>query len=327
VQTQENAGQPAAAARQEIDKTVSDSDNAAKAGRSLQEASEKIADQAGEVAKLLSQGQSQSEAAEGTDSQAQAQAPGETDASSQSSKTQSGQAASADATQAPNQTSGQQASGQQPGASQNSQPSGTASPQSEGDPTDPRKLAQTLDELDRSLAAQAKGQSPNSQNTSGEEPGGDPGRRPDPSSQQSQSGQQPDGQPTQGQPDDGGRQNAIDASPTLAEMLEAQSQQAARERMKSLQQAQAEQSPGDKPSSQNSLPNPVSQSGEGDVPDGPDDVDLLRGGIADGDWGDLRRRRTDDAAQGRGSRIPPGYAREINAYFKAISKRAAENKQ
>lgn len=315
-QTEQNAGQPAADAGREIEKSIGKSDNAAAASQSLQEAADKIASQAEAVGKLLQQGQSQSGNPDG-------EASDPSDANSQSQAGEPSDTASADAMQSPNESSGQQPSGQQTGASQQSpsMQSGTPSEQSSGDSSDAKQMAQTLDELDRSLAAQAQSQ-------------GQPG---DGKSQSGENSQSDQGQPSQqtpgddqagqsGQPSDDGRQNAIDVSPTLAQMLEAQMQQAARDRMKSLQQAQAGEKPGDQSSSDKSSPNPFSESGEGDPADGPENLDLLRGRIADGQWGDLRRRGTDDAAQGRGSRIPPGYAREINAYFKAISKRAAENK-
>ena len=189
-------------------------------------------------------------------------------------------------------------------------------------------MAQTLDELDRSLAAQASADQ-SSQQPGETQPGqpGQPGGQPD-ASQQPNSSQQPGGEPSdQGQLGSGQPpQNAIDASPTLAEMLEAQMQQAARERMKSLQEAQGMQQQGQQSPSDSTSPNPVSESGEGEAPGGPDDIELLRGALIDGDWGDLRRQGVDDAAQGRSIQIPPGYSREIKAYFKALSKRAAETK-
>jgi hypothetical protein len=45
------------------------------------------------------------------------------------------------------------------------------------------------------------------------------------------------------------------------------------------------------------------------------------------EWGQLRERRTDDAAESRSATIAPQYRREIEAYFRAIAKRAAENEQ
>ena len=43
-----------------------------------------------------------------------------------------------------------------------------------------------------------------------------------------------------------------------------------------------------------------------------------------GQWGQLRERRTDDAAESRSARVAPQYRREVEAYFRAIAKRAAE---
>ncbi len=48
---------------------------------------------------------------------------------------------------------------------------------------------------------------------------------------------------------------------------------------------------------------------------------------AGGEWGQLRSRRTDDAAESQKSRVAPQYRREVDAYFRAIAKRAAEKKE
>ena len=118
----------------------------------------------------------------------------------------------------------------------------------------------------------------------------------------------------------------FDVNNNLA-IINAQKNLANAEARKLRQQAETGQQPGEPSNSDSSPPNPASESGEGEMPPGADEVDLLRGAIGDGDWGDLRRRGVEDAAQGRSSRIPPGYSREVNAYFKALSKRAAESKE
>lgn len=329
-QTEQRAGQAVKQAGEELEQTGEESDHAAAAADALQDAKEKIAAQAVAVQSML--GQSQSPDGESS------QPPGESGDSDSPAPSQS---ASADATQSPSQRPSQPSSptpsgnasesGQQPSsgqqAAQSGQPSGN---QPSGNQPSARQMAQTLDELDRSLAAQAAQstqQPSDSQPASGQPSEGDQGQ---PAS--GQSGNEPGGQPSNdpnadGRPGSGQPpQNAVEASPTLAQMLEAQMQQAARERLKSLQQAQAGEQPGEPSNSDASSPNPVSESGEGDMPDGPDEIDLIQGAIADGDWGDLRRRGVDDAAQGRSIQIPPGYSREIKAYFKALSKRAAESK-
>lgn len=306
-QTETNAVQPAKKAGEDLQKAIDASDQSAQAAQSLQEASRQIDEQAEAIESLLGQSTNPSDEMSQSTSQS----------TSQSSQPQQSQpSASADATQSPSGPTGEspsgQPSGQQPGGEQ---PGGQPSPQ---------QKAQTLDELDRSLAAQANGPDSDSQQSSSQPSQGNQGQPSDQPPGQPGGESQPNGEgkPGTGQPP----KNAVEASPTLAEMLEAQMQQAARERMKSLQQAtQAGEQPGD-PSSDSTSPNPVSESGQGEIPDGPDDIDLLRGMLEDGDWGDLRRRGVDDAAQGRPVRIPPGYSREIKAYFKALSKRAAEAK-
>lgn len=191
---------------------------------------------------------------------------------------------------------------------------------------DARQMAQTLDELDRSLAS--KGQTP------GEKSGqSDSDNQPNQGNEQSGSKGQSSSQgkpSSQGEPNSDGQsspgsQTAMEASPTLAQMLEQQMQQAAQERMKSLQQAQ-QGKPGSKPS-QDGSQNPQSESGQGEPPGGDENVRLLEGELLDGEWGALRRRGVGDAAQGRGSRIPPAYTREVEAYFKALSKRSAEKEK
>ena len=325
-QTEQQAGQAAKQAGEELNQTADESQNSAAAAEALREATEKIAAQAEAVQSMLGQSQSP----EGQSNQPPGE-PGDSDSPAPS------QSASADATQSPSQPSSQtpsgtpSQSGQQPSTGQQAAQSGQpSSSQPSGDQPSPQQMAQTLDELDRSLAAQASqsAQQPSDSQPASGQPSEDNQGQPASGQTGNEPGGQPssdpnaDGRPGSGQPP----QNAVEASPTLAQMLEAQMQQAARERLKSLQQAQAGEQPGEPSNSDASSPNPVSESGEGDMPDGPDEVDLIQGAIADGDWGELRRRGVDDAAQGRSIQIPPGYSREIKAYFKALSKRAAESK-
>ncbi|KAA5546218.1 hypothetical protein FYK55_04830 [Roseiconus nitratireducens] len=325
-QTEQQARQPAQRAGEELAQAAQEASNASQAGAALREAADKIAEQAEAIDQLAGP------------------AP-ETSPSS---------APSADPGQNPSQPSGSQSSpsGSQPSGSQ---PSGTVSAGSQPSetpnaaPSRARQMAQTLDELDRSLAAQGQQGAGDSETPS--QPGqGQSGAQGQPSQGQPSPGQSGQGQPGQGQPGQGqpgqsqsGSQpstsgqgsaaagsessaqdsTALDASPTLAEMLDAQMQRAARERMQMLQQAQAGQQAA---SSQASSSAAASESGQGSPPAGSDDVDLIDGQAGRGDWGQLRERGVDDAAQGRGSQIPRGYAKEVQAYFKALSKRSAEGK-
>ncbi|QEF98082.1 hypothetical protein Mal15_21290 [Stieleria maiorica] len=328
-QIEQVAGQAAKQAGEDLGRSVDESQRSADAAQSLQQAAEKIADQAEAIQSMT--GQSQSPDGQADSSQGD---PGQQSSPSESAPA-SASTASADATQSPSQSSGQ-SSGQSAGQTASGNQSGERGQPSASQPT-PQQMAQTLDDLDRSLAdgASPPGQPSDSQQASASQQSS--AQQPPAQSSQGNQGQPSDSQSAVGKP--GGEpsgqgrlgsgqppQSAVEASPTLAQMLEAQMQQAARERLRSLQQAQAGEQPGQPPSSDPSSPNPVSESGQGEMPDGPDDVDLIQGAIADGDWGDLRRRGVDDAAQGRSIQIPPGYSREIKAYFKALSKRAAESK-
>jgi hypothetical protein len=181
-----------------------------------------------------------------------------------------------------------------------------------------QQMARTLDELDRALAEASQppsppaGQQPESgQQASDGQPGETPG-------QPGSEGQQP-GDPS-GQP---GQPTAADASPTLAGAMDAQSQQAARQRMQQFDPSAQGNQPGDSEQKSASNGKPGPRSGAGEMP---------RGGIVDttgtqrigSDWGQLRERRTDDATESQGTQVAPQYRREIEAYFRAVARRAAE---
>lgn len=211
----------------------------------------------------------------------------------------------------PNRQRNSQTPGQSPrSASQSQSPISQASPE---------QMAQTLDELDRTLSRNAQ---------SGNKNAGESGGQPQPSSQgasnggdanQQQSAQASSGSQS-GQNQSG--ENATDASATLAQMLDAQAQQAAKERMRSLAQAQAGQSPNSNQTG-NQSNDPLSQSGTGDPPGGSDAVDAIDQ-VEGGDWGDLRAQGVKDVNEGPGSKVPRSYAAEVKAYFKALGKRSAE---
>ena len=175
-----------------------------------------------------------------------------------------------------------------------------ASQQNEGTPNQQQaeQKAQTLDELDRAIAeAQQNAQL------------GDASQ----AEQSQQASQQPAEQNGQ-QP--GEPQNAADASPTLADAMESQAQQAARQR-------QEQMNPSQPPSSSN----PASEPGNGQaMPDG-GRLDIGKVDRIGNDWGQLRERRTDDASESRTATVAPQYRREIEAYFRAIAKQAAEKSQ
>ncbi len=196
-------------------------------------------------------------------------------------------------------------------AQQSAQQAGSQSDQrpSEEDQRRAEQLAQTLDDLDRSLAAQAESQQQQGQ--------------PSPSQQASQQGQPQDGQAGQQQSQPSESQTAAESSPTLSSMMDAQNQQAARQRNQQMQAAQqGNQSQSQQPSQDPKGDTPA--NGLTQMPEGMelnsefDRVDI------DSDWGQLREQRTEDATESRSARVAPEYRREVEAYFRAIAKRAAE---
>lgn len=183
---------------------------------------------------------------------------------------------------------------------------------SEGEPTVGQQrgeqLAKTLDELDRSLAQSSQSQSSQSQSSQSQSEDSQ-GSTPPADQPQQQGPSQPSGPPT-----------AADASPTLANAMDAQAQQAARQRNEQLHPGDGQQPPGP-PSSQNAASaTAANQPGGGSV----DASGIDRLGS---DWGQLRQRAADDAAESRAATISPQYRREIEAYFRAIAQRAAETQE
>lgn len=167
-----------------------------------------------------------------------------------------------------------------------------------------RQLAQTLDELDRAMAKSEQGEGEQGEQAQGEQ--GQPGQQP---------GSEPGGKPS-GKPS-----SAAQASPTLASMMEAQSQNAARQRQQQLNPSPAgEGEPSDDPTASGQ---PATESGSGEMPGGGmvDTAGVERIGDP---WGQLRERRTDDAAESSAPNVPAQYRKEIEAYFRAIARQAAE---
>lgn len=44
------------------------------------------------------------------------------------------------------------------------------------------------------------------------------------------------------------------------------------------------------------------------------------------DWGRLRERKTDEVNEGRSATVSPIYRQQVEAYFRAIARRAADKK-
>ncbi len=178
-----------------------------------------------------------------------------------------------------------------------------------------QQMARTLDELDRAMAQSQQSQSEQSQSSQDGQPSEQqPGQ---PSEQQA--GQQPGQEPGQeaGQPS-GQPQTAGEASPTLANAMQSQSQQSARDR-------QAQMNPNQPSPSQGS--NPATESGAGMQMPAGGKIDISQIERAGTDWGQLRERRTADASESRAASVAPQYRSEIEAYFRAIATRAAEKSE
>ncbi|MEM1067911.1 MAG: hypothetical protein AAGI63_03370 [Planctomycetota bacterium] len=190
-----------------------------------------------------------------------------------------------------------------------------------------QQLARTLDELDRALNASSQpGQQGDPQNGDPQDSQAQSSESQQPSGSQSdqqQPGQQPSEQQGQGQP-----QTAGEASQTLSDALAQEAQDAARQRGEQLQQSdsQSGQAPSQDSSSNSNGSNPGSEPGSGEMPSG---GDLESQGVQrlGSDWGQLRERRTEDASESRGATIAPQYRREIEAYFRAVARQAAEARE
>lgn len=210
----------------------------------------------------------------------------------------------------------------------------TASDSPMGESSEAAQKSQMLDELDRAIA-----QSLQQSSQSGQEAGGEPAS-PGQENQSSQSGASDQGQTAgnnSSQPDQPSSQNdrgssgqpsgqtAAEASPTLAAAQESLLQAAARRRaeaMSSGDNAQGDASESGPPSSESMLGDPP-----GDPPsDPPGGASVASDGFnrVGSHWGELRQRRSDDAGEFTGARMPPEYRREIEAYFRAVAERAGE---
>ncbi|PHQ34557.1 peptidase [Rhodopirellula bahusiensis] len=208
---------------------------------------------------------------------------------------------------------------------------GPSSPQSE-------KLAKTLDELDRALhSPPPESQDIEAQSDESESSQSQQNSESQPSDQSSEgsSGQSPsDGSPSQasdqsGSPDGSSQQQTSgQASSTLAEAAQQAIRNLAQQRQRQLQQiAQAGEpsQPSDQESAQQSSSeanNPA--NGEGQNREN-SLIDASDWNIADGDWGALRERQTDEVVQDRKVRIPMTYRKAVQAYFEAVSAEAAKS--
>ena len=202
------------------------------------------------------------------------------------------------------------------------QESGNPSQAEPGQMTADQQLAQTLDELDRQLAAQS--------NADSQAQPGEPSDSQAPSeqtagNQSNQANSEAEGSPSENS-DSQGTPSAADASPTIANNLNSQAQQAARQRQQQLNPSQNQAGqPGDPNQQQGDSSIASNESGNGQMPEGGtlDASEIERMGA---DWGRLRERKTDEVNEGRSATVSPIYRQQVEAYFRAIARRAADKK-
>ncbi|MDF1842729.1 MAG: hypothetical protein P1U77_14935, partial [Rubripirellula sp.] len=187
-----------------------------------------------------------------------------------------------------------------------------------------QELARMLDELDRVLNQPVPEPAGESQpGPASESQAGEQGSEQANASGEQQAGNQPQ---NPGQSGEGESPTAGQSSPTLSDALAQQAQDAARQRGQQLQ--------GETPAS-GQAPSQDQSASSSDAATEPGSGNMPNGGFVDtqgverlGDeWGQLRQRRTEDASESRGATIAPQYRREIEAYFRAVAKQAAESQE
>ncbi|TWU66386.1 hypothetical protein V7x_19520 [Crateriforma conspicua] len=184
-----------------------------------------------------------------------------------------------------------------------------------------KKLAQTLDELDRALLGKSTAAAPPSPAEDGTS------RQADASSSQ---------QSAADAPQEGEASTALETSPTLAEAIRRQQQRMARQRQDAAdgQNARSGTNTGQSSSGSSSSedPNDVppsdSQSGfaDGRAVVGPSEVDGTEAARLGSRWGDLRSQESDEAAGPADASVPPQYRSDVEAYFRAVAAQATDSK-
>jgi hypothetical protein len=225
-------------------------------------------------------------------------------------------------------------------ASDSTDPNANANSSPESDPSSSqgRKLAKTLDELDRAL------HSPPPESTDGESPSDPPqSSSPQQSPENQPSDQSADGSAGESSSDPSGsqqgnppstsegsgqQQTSGQASSTLAEAAQQAIRNLAQQRQRQLQQIAQAGDPSEPSNQDSSLPSSVQANnpalGEGQTHDN-SLIDARDWDIGNGNWGELRERQTDEVIQDRKVRIPMTYRRAVQAYFEAVSAEAAKS--
>ncbi|EMI21524.1 membrane protein [Rhodopirellula maiorica SM1] len=290
----ENAVASSEAAQQSLAQARDDQTKSVQANQQVAEATEKIQAEADQLSELLAQ-------AMPDDSSAQTSPP--SNASPPQSLPES--ATSENQSPAPQSPAAQSPAAPAPAANT---PTARA-----------RQLAQTLDDLDQALA-DSSGQN------AGEGLGTPAG----------------ESQPEQGQAGDQGKseesaqaaspskpgqqqgQTAGQASPTLAAAMQQQAQRMAKQRQSQVNAAQqgnpAESSSQSMAQSSTSTISTSSSEGIADS----ESIDAKQENRKGSQWGQLRERRTDDANETESNLGALEYQQQIEAYFQAVARRAAE---
>ncbi|TWT69627.1 coiled-coil domain-containing protein [Crateriforma conspicua] len=184
-----------------------------------------------------------------------------------------------------------------------------------------KKLAQTLDELDRALLGESTAAAPSSPTEDGTSSQADAS-----SSQQSPADAPPSGEAS----------TALETSPTLAEAIRRQQQRMARQRQDAAdgQNARSGTNTGQSSSGSSSSENlndappsdPQSGFADGRAVVGPSEVDGTDAARLGSRWGDLRSQESDEAAGPADASVPPQYRSDVEAYFRAVAAQATDSK-
>ena len=306
---EQSASQAAENASDSLQQAAESSEKSPQANRDVANASEQINEAAEQLAEMLANSDPSSSEQNSQQISQQGTQQGDPQRGQESAQ-EDGDPNDPQQSQSPpqGQPTGEQPQGQQSGE----QPGQPTAEQQRG-----QEMARTLDELDRAMAQQAREAQQAQQQAGQDQAANQPGQQAsDPQQGQQASGEQPTGQQEGQSP--GQQQTAGEASPTLANAIQSQAQESARERQAQLNPAQPSPSEGTTPST---------ESGNGTQMPAGGQLDITQTERMGAEWGKLRERRTEDASESRAESVAPQYRREIEAYFRAIANRAAEKSE
>ncbi|TWU25353.1 hypothetical protein Pla52o_16540 [Novipirellula galeiformis] len=206
-----------------------------------------------------------------------------------------------------------------PSATPSGQPSSPASaaPAANSPEARARQLAQTLDELDQGMAENAESSKNAGPSQSGEEQSAE--------GQASEQGVSSESAQAASDSKSGPGQSpsAGEMSPTVKAAMQQQAQNMAKQRQSQVNAAQQGHKPNPSESMPSSSPNSESVASSNGIADS-ESIDTKNQDRTGSSWGQLRQRRTDDANEPETSLGAPEYQQQIEAYFQAVARRAAE---